>query len=482
MNEQALAQALATALAPLLQVGRKQSTSYTATQLHGPGGLFGLAGLDNQVLSTRITPEGLSAHLPAFPSVNTNPLYPVVTGFEEDSSVSEPTTTCGTCKSGETEACIQTAVFGKICRQTKTLEPSTVVERVNRGEVDLQLINDILGAGGVGTLFSSLQSYDRNTIMQVATAWAMLEIGILFQNSLVPMVWQGNPANNIGSGYAEFPGLDILIGTNKVDAVTGTECGGLDSDVKDFNYQAITTTDAAGNFTIVRLMEYLEAYLYHNASRQHLRPATWAIVMRPELWYELTNFWPIAYLTTRNVTMPTGTQLNIDGARVRDMLDDIREGMYLFLNGRRHPVILDDGIYEYDSTNSAELAAGEFASNIYIVPLTYLGGRNATFFEHKDYRGARRDLNVARMGDDIWSDDGRFLWTSDKVKICYDVTGYVEPRIILKTPQLAGRLDHVKYTPAQHFRSPWEDSDYFFKGGVSMRTATEYYSDWNLPQ
>src|SRR3972149_517370 len=46
----------------------------------------------------------------------------------------------------------------------------------------------------------------------------MLEVGIAFQRKLLRQVYTGNPANNnVGGGYREFPGLDILIGTDKVD-------------------------------------------------------------------------------------------------------------------------------------------------------------------------------------------------------------------------------------------------------------------------
>jgi hypothetical protein len=448
----------------------------TTNLIHGPGGIFGIAGLDNQVISARITPRGISEFLRAVGTVYTNPQFPYITGIEEDAG-NEPSTECATCLSGEIEGCIQTAQFGRICRETKTLAPNEVIERVNSGEVDLQLMNDILGFQG--DVMAAVRNYDRSSLLQIATATAMLVVGALLQAKLVPMWWQGNPANNVGTGYAEFPGLSILVGTGKVDANTNTTCPALDSDVKEFNYQLVSAVDAAGNFRIVQQLSYLEAYLYHNATRMNLSPVSWAVVMRPELWYELTNVWPIAYLSTRGFALPAGNTNFIDAGSVRDRMDAMLEGQFLFINGRRHPVILDDGIFENNSTNDANLAAGEFASDIYMIPMTYLGGRPATFIQHKDYRGARRELREARYTDDIWTDDGRFLWTHERLKWCYTLSGKVEPRIILKTPQLAGRLNHVRYVPAQHLRDFDQDSDYFYKGGESSRTAATYYSEWD---
>lgn len=457
-------------------VGRKApATTVTTNLIHGPGGIFGIAGLDNQVISARITPRGISAYLPVFGSVYTNPLFPFITGVEEDAGA-EPDTECETCLSGEIEGCIQTATFGRICRETKTLAPNEVIERVNSGEVDLQLMNDILGFADDN--MAAIRNYDRNSLLNIATATAMIIVGILLQNKLVPMVWQGDPVNNVGTGYMEFPGLDLLIGTGKVDAVTNTACPALDSDVKEFNYQNLNTVDAAGNFLIVRLLEYMEAYLFHNATRMNLWPVDWAVVMRPECWYELCNVWPIAYLTTRGLNLPAGNTNTILGNDVAARRDDMMAGQFLDLNGRRHPVILDDGIFEFNNVNDANVPAGSFASNIYIVPLTYLGNRPATFWQYKDYRAAAPDIRMARLVDEIWTDDGRFMWTKERAKWCYTLSGKVEPRILLKTPQLAGRLNHVLYTPAQHFRVHDQDSDYFYKGGVAYRTAPSYYSEW----
>jgi len=482
MNDQ-LIQAIAAGVTAALKqngsVGMKAPTGTVTTNwIHGPGGIFGVAGSDQDVISARMTPRGISSRLQVTPDNYTHPLFPYITGIEESSGQTEPSSECETCISGETESCYQSAPYGFVCRETKELTPNRAIERINRGEVDLNLVNDILGLD-MNDPWMTVRNMSQGQILQMATAWSMVEVGAMLQSKLVPMVWQGNPVNNVGTGYMEFVGLDTLIGTGKVDALTGTTCPALDSDVKDFNYQSVNTVDAHGNFSIVRLMEYMEAYVYHNADRQGLLPVEWAVVMRPELWYELTNVWPIAYLTTRNITFPTGgssfARLNIDAARVRDMMDEMREGQFLFLNGRRHEVILDDGVYEYNSTNDENLEAGEYASNIYLVPLTYRGGRPATYLNHKDYRAAAPDIQMSRSQDTYWTDAGRFLWTVERQKWCYTLSAKVEPRIVLRTPQLAGRLNLVKYTPAQHFRSYDQDSDYFFKGGVASRDEPVHY-------
>jgi hypothetical protein len=450
----------------------------TTNIMHGPNGLFGIAGIDHNVLSLRVAPTGISTVLKAFPDRNMNPLYPYITGIQTLPGQNEPQTRCETCLSSEIEACLQTAQYGYVCRETATLEPSRLIERVNSGESDLTLVNDILGGGG--DVMAAINRYDKGSILQVATTLAMLQVGMMFQNALAPMYWTGNPVNNVGTGYMEFPGLDILIGVNKVDAVTGARCQALDSDVKDFAYQNINTV-AGNTFLIVRLLSYLEEYIYRNAVGQHLLPCEWVWVMRPELWYELTEVWPVAYLTTRNITLPAGNTHYMDATRINDMRDNMRRSMTLSVNGRTHRVVEDTGVHEQNPADTAHLIPGEFASNIYLVPLKYLGNRDGTYLQFKDYRFAAPDIKAARLTEDMWTDDGRFRWTHERLKFCYTLSGTVEPRIILKVPQLAGRLNNVKYVPAQHFRDWDEDSDYFYKGGVSVRDSTPYYSDWNMP-
>lgn len=453
----------------------------TSNLMHGSGGLFGIAGLDNQVISARITPRGIASQLQVAASRYTNPEFPYITGIREVAGQTEPSTKCSTCLSGETKSCIQTAQFGYVCRESQELEIGRTFERINAGEVDLQLVNEILG--NEGDPFMPSDSLSREQAIDIETAWSMVEVGAMFQNALVPMLWQGNPANNVGTGYMEFPGLDMLIGTDKVDAHTGTNCAALDSDVKEFNYNAIDTVNGAGAYMIVRYLMAMALYLQHNADRQQLSPVRWVIAMRPELWAELLDIWPVAYFSTREMTLPSGNTNFIDAARVLEMRTDMQNGMYIDIAGVRYDVVTDDGIFEHTNVNNANVPAGFYASSIYFVPVTYLGNRQGTFIEYKDYRFANAETQPLNGKEDFWvTDNGRFMWVVEKQKWCYTVSGRVEPRVILKVPQLAGKIEHVLYSPEQHFRSYDDDSDYFFDGGETERTGPSLWSDWNLPQ
>lgn len=463
-------------------LGQKAPAGTPTTNLiHGSGGLFGIAGLDNQVISARITPLGIASQMQVVGSRFTNPEFPYITGIREVAGQTEPSTKCATCLSGETKSCIQTAQFGYVCRESQELEIGRTFERINAGEIDLELVNAILGNGG--DPFMPGEALSREKALDIETAWSMVEVGAMFQNALVPMLWQGNPANNVGTGYMEFPGLDILIGVAKVDAHTGAACPALYSDVKEFNYNAVDTVTASGSYMIVRYMNMMAIYLAHNAQRQQLNPVRWVVAMRPELWSELLEIWPLAYFSTRETALPAGNTNFIDATRVRDMRDDMANGMYIDIAGKRYDVVTDDGIFENTNINNGNVPAGFYASTIYFVPMTYLGNRQGTFLEYKDYRFANAEASVLNGKEDFWvSDNGRFMWVVEKQKWCYTVSGRVEPRVILKVPQLAGKIEHVLYSPLQHLRSFDDQSPYFFDGGSTYRPAVSLYADWNRAQ
>jgi hypothetical protein len=471
----------ASALAEGLRQGLGQKGpvgTMTTNWPHGAGGFFGVCGLEEGVISARLTPRGISRVLPIVPTVDTAPVFPYITGIEE--SGSEPDAPCDQCISGVTESCMQTAQFGRICRESKELDPNRAIERLNRGEFDLRLVNDLLGMAEP-FLPSGLSNPQ---ILQLATQLALLEVGALLQQKLSPMIWQGNPANSVGTGYMEFPGFDMLIATGKQDALTGTLCPALDPDIKDFACDPV-----CGNARdIVEYMSMMDAYLEHNADRMGLNPVDSVWVMRPELWYVLSECWPCSYFTYRCATRETAKidpVPGLDAASMTNIRDQMRRGMFIMVNGREMPVVTDDGIFEQSSgIGSCNLLPGQFASDIYRIPLTVTGsgGRMmATYLQHKDYRATVREVaGVGNLSQSFWvTDEGRFHWTVDKISWCFVVKGKIEPRVILRVPQLSGRIQNVMYEPLQHFRTPFQDSDYFVKGGVPERSAPEYYSEWN---
>jgi hypothetical protein len=445
--------------------------------IHGWGSMFGTpqVGIDPEVISAMMSWRGLGEHLPRVGVKTLEVFLPFITGVDPTSST-EPTTECGDCISGESEACIQHFPTGKICRETKAMTLQKAIERLNRGDIDLNLLNDRLGSNSPwhpGTSMSGTQDY-----INVATAWALLfELPPLFMQKLVPMVYGGNPVNNNGNAYREFRGLDLLVNTGHVDAIANVTCPALDSDIKDFNYGDIRTTTNPSFHEVLEMAHY---YVKNNARGQMLDPVEWAVVMRPDLWKVYSSLQPYQSIlaTMMNANVPNNYEVHIDGASLVRERNDIRAGMFTMLNGERVRVIEDHGITESNNANDANCAAGEYASDVYVLPLRYLSNRQALRIEFKDYRAINGEIAATQnlIGPFYrHTPDGRFLWNIVQDGRCFKIQAEIEPRLILRTPQLAARIQNVKYVPLQHLREPDFDSSYRFKGGVSTRSPSSYY-------
>jgi hypothetical protein len=157
----------------------------------------------------------------------------------------------------------------------------------------------------------------------------------------------------------------------------------LDSDIKDFNYGDVKT---ATNPSFHELLEMAHYYVRNNARGQRLDPVRYAVVMRPDLWhvYSSLQAYQSILATLMNSTIPNNYTVNIDGAELVRERNAVRQGMFTFLNGERVDVIVDDGITEANNANDANLEAGEYASDVYLVPLRYMGNRDAMRIDYKD--------------------------------------------------------------------------------------------------
>jgi hypothetical protein len=455
--------------------------------IYGAGGLFGVRGLERDIISTHTQIGGsLGEMLPIQSSYDTNPLFPYITGFLRSDQQEKDAVCDNPPPAANFKTCIQTTVFGRKEFKTRQAEINRIGQRQNRGEFhDLQVVNSPLveQMGGLMQGFFGLQGQnaifaDREMVMR------LLEVGVSYQRWFCPQVYTGNPANNsAGGGYKEFPGLDLLISRTKLDALTGTSCPSLYSDIKSFGYRQV---DSTVDPDIVRTITTMMRILKSKAASQGLSPVDIRMVMRDELFYALTEIWPCRYITYRCN--------NIDGANIDPigsysveamfrMKTEMRQGSFLWVDGVQVPVIIDNCIAEDNNADNQTITAGCFASDIYFVPFTARGGSIRTlYWEYYDYRNdVLPAVGDARAGSFFWSDNGVFLWgLKAPDNWCIELISKVEPRLILRTPQLAGRLTDISYCPLQHIDDPLPSQDYHVNGGVSTgRPAPSPYAEWN---
>lgn len=435
-------------------------------RLHGSGGLWSLQALEQDVVTARVTPAGLGAALTRVDTINESPLYGILTGYTQETGA-RATSICADAPQGFVKGCTLTAQFGLTRHDSNEVEVTEAMLKIGRGDfTDLRLVGQVLGMTGF-----QMSDLTQDQILTLVIMNEMVKTAQYAENELATDLWTGTTA--VGA----FPGLDYQVATGQVDAVSGTTCPAVDSDVKDFGYTMVDGTAK----DIVSYVQTMEAYLRFNAKRMHLEPVEWVLVMRPELWYELSAVWPCRYDTNRCANS-AGTNVAVinDDSNTRKR-DAMRQGMYLDVNGRRLRVIEDDGIYEHTNINDAHLNPGQYASSIYFIPLTITGGMPVTYMEYIDFNAAV--ASVSQLGGRLsfWaSSNGFYSWSvTEKKGWCYQLHLAAKTRVVLRTPHLAGKIQHVAYEPLQHFRSPFPGNPYNADGGVSIRPITTRQHVWS---
>lgn len=443
--------------------------------MHGPAGIFGTAGAERDVFSSRVVPRGLLSVLPARPTVDTNPITYYLTGFTATTG-SEPSAPCADCiKAGNIKACRQGTIFGLVCRETDELNLADIGQSTNRGEMwDLRLVNDPLLNDAPLWVPGSVPKAVQDVLnREVLARW--ITLGVAFEQALAPLVFTGNPNNNVGTGYAEYMGLELQVNTGHVDVIDHTSCPSLDSDVKNANYR--TVEDNAVD--IFNQMTMIYRYVKHNAETMGFMPVQWAWVIKDSLFRKLADYWPCVYASYRCGATALQLNNNTDAMAMRAMSDDMYNNRFLLIDGERIPVIVDDAIPYKTNANQAGLPAGSFASDIYLLPFTVRGGQSVLFMEYFDYSAANGVMQAVRDGrltNDYWTDGGRWLWTTRRTDWCVLWKARIQPRLRLMTPHLAGRLQNVRWTPLQMFREPFNAQSYFVNGGITSQDNRPYDS------
>jgi hypothetical protein len=454
-------------------VEKDAAATMTANKLHGVGGLWSVPGLERDIITAHISPFGIGSELPMFPSSMEDPRFGSLTGFTAVVG-SQPSGACGDAPYAYTKGCTLTARFGLLRFDTNTIEIDKVGLQINRGDfTDLVLRGRVLGYPSLDP-----KNLNPNQILNILTMSEMVTVGVSFERALATQIWQG-----VRTIANQFPGLDVQIATGQVDAETNVACPALDSDVKDFNYDLVGGTGR----DIVQYMSMMEYYLTFNAQNMGLMPAKWVIAMRPQLWFELSKIWPCTYLADGCKFQGTTSSGNAAAFIVNDnvnvdLRDRMRDTKQIPINGNWYDVVTDTGIYEHTNITNAQLRAGEYASSIYFVPMVIQGNFPVTYREYVDYTKAAGDTALLHGLETFWTDGGAYFWASEYEKWCYKLAAKTEQRVVLRTPQLAGKIQRVKYTPLQHLREPDPASPYFADGGVSLRGHTWGRAVWDGSQ
>jgi hypothetical protein len=450
--------------------GTPISTGY----FHGPGGLLTYPGTDPDVFHTIVGNKGIMGQLPTTPNLYMNPTYFTITGIQGDSG-SEKTELCGDPPTGGlTKGCLTTAPFGRYERATQEVELNRLGQRIDRAEpMDLRMVGSPIHANGIfGTGPGNPQA--PGDIMANEITKLLHERAVSIHRLLSGQLWTGSPVNNAASGaYREFLGFQGLINTGFVDAETGDACPSLDSDVKNFNYGRVDTDGSALVEALTAMMRFLRSL----AERTGVSPVRWVFAMRESAFDQIARVWPCSYLTYRcNLTSGGEERVVVNAADQVRMRDDMLQGKYLLVDGTRFEVVIDDGIPENTPTNNANVTEGCFSSDVYVIPMSVMGGKAVTYMEYFQYTNPSI---LSALGNMILGQiEGPFLTWPRQTNQCVVWNAKIEPRLLLRTPWLAGRLQNVMYCPLQHERDSFPTDPYHVDGGKTSRPGPSLWELW----
>lgn len=450
-------------------------TPVTTGFAHGDQGLWSLAGQNQRVYSLMIGIDSLATRLPAFASVDANPIQSYMTGVQTTSG-SNPTSICGP---GKTAGLMKTGAivrqFGKYKFDTPELELNRLGQRVNRGDpLDLFLANGVAGNNLGDTLTPAFPlANDGNAVLVNEIAKRFYELQVAFIRLLADQLYTGNPSNNTpllaypNNFYGEFAGLQAAVNTGYRDALTGVATPSLDSDLKDFGSVRVNDNGS-------KLVTYLTSmwrYLNIKAQQSGFDMVDWAFVMRPEAFWAVADVWPCAYNTTNCTTSAaSGATVFVDGASQKAFTNDMLNGRYLMIDGQRIPVIVDNYLPQNFSAN------GVFGSDIYLLPLR-ANGVPVLYWQYLDEDNASiaAALNMLEQGGVRTYNRGAYIVFGSRTNGCVKWQAKVQPRLMLDTPQLAGRLQNVRYWVLQHASDPNPASGYHQDGGGTTRSGPSFY-------
>lgn len=459
---------------------------------HGPGGAFSGHSQDDMVISMMMGPlSGVAGVLPVLDGSDDTggtfggdaaEFYTIITGVTKGASeefANQPTTACADgARSGIMKVCTLPSPMGHY-----KFAPNAPIDIRRAGlraekcdPTTLRLLNAI-NLGG-GALVPSLAEPTPTNALINEFFKRNFEMAMSIRRFFAEELWVATPASNSGTAK-RFTGFNLLINeNNKVDRDASAICTAANSDVKNFGFNLVNGT---GN-DIMRYLESMFHYLNWNSVQQGLGQWDGIIAMRPELFDEIVKVVPVRAYQEMLAEMAkfSGGRVTVDGRQALDFRNDMIQGQYLPLRGRRIAVVLDDGIPEDNVTTTGSLTAGRYASGIRFIPLRALGVP-VTYLKMFNYNNLQQNTLVRMLNvtETFNTDGGYWSWDRNYKNGCLDWNVEVQPRLTMRTTQLAGIIQNVAYEPLQHTRSYDPDSSYFFDGGRTTGKETPYYTEWS---
>ena len=189
--------------------------------------------------------------------------------------------------------------------------------------------------------------------------------------------------------------------------------------------------------------------------------------MRRDMFYAITENYPRSYLTIGNNvnTDSNGERVIVSGSELVQFRDEMRRGKYLMIMGERVPVAIEQGIPKTAASNG-------WSSAIYFIP-TMAAGQRVTYIEGFNQNNAsvtellaQANVSIEVLENGLWSAG------AGQTGLGMELYFGMRPRLVMRTPQLAARIEDVVYNFAQGIypRDEYPAQAYYVNGGHYVTT------------
>lgn len=398
------------------------------------------------------------------PTLFTDPVHSILTGIGPVRGSNASDDCAPGPRVGLVKLCERIIKMGKTKIETDQYKLTHVGERLHRADVDRNLVNSpVLRNPFIPAAVTASPGNINTPVGQL-----LLTLGFAQTRAFNRVLYHGDYANTGGAavpGFVqEFHGLDKLIVTGHKDVTTEELCPAADSIIIDWG--GATIADEVEGVGVVELFAHIDAELHNRADAMWGDSSTfvYAIHMDQNLFWSLTALWPCSYLTSNcGVVNNDGQRVNVDGAMQVEMRDKMRQGSFLWINGRQIPVIQTRGAIE-----TPALGPG-LSSSVYFVPES-VAGRRVTYVDYFDMANGDITELLGVIGDResvASSNGGLYMSFTRRTDVCLEFGFISRPRLVLETPYLAARVENMVFTaPMQrYFRSAYPGDAYYVEGG-----------------
>ncbi len=441
MNEEQVLQSLAALLMKQnMGSGEKADGAGLQGPLYGTGGLFGSALGDGVLINALVAPRGIESVLTWVGTSEENKYVETLTGYLETGT--NQTTSCGECQVVGEKACTQFYPLGRFCRQTPEYSFDNIGLKAHSNVPTRVLFGNITDPSGGVIVPQGATITDKFFLDSQLVGYGL-------RMALGGMIYAGDLANNAGA-YKEFKGLDIIVNTGKIDALTDLRCASADAFLMDLNSATWTADGAtAVRAWFARMVQEMQYRAEHagfdwDGAEMH-------IAMTPNMWDQVSRVFACAGVDLCGA--PANFTMNASNEQAMARYEEYITRRALPILGRWYPVTIDNMIAETDDGTG-------YVSDIYFLT-TRIAGQDILYGEYQDfnatYGAVAQEIRGLYGSDDVAiTDGGRFALLRSNVRGCFDIQGLLKPRLVGRAPFLSGRIQNARavMTNDQQFPSP----------------------------